>query len=176
MTNAQKKSNWKARTQVWKNVASAQVITFFPFSDNKCFVLTKFVLWFVDIIRSLTPLLRKVWCNVIRIQHIFNNPLSFLGLLVLSIWKSVYNRWTVCVCADVILYLLNRWTGGYHHVSSLPAGPPHDGQRARGVERGGCHGFFHLRLISRGFFALSVQVGSVFCFFGNKAMVKLSPF
>ncbi len=107
MTNAQKKNDWKARTQVWKNVTSAQVIIFFPFSDNKCFVL-KFVLGSVDIIRSLTPVLRKVWCNVIRIQHIFNNPLRFLGLLVLFIWKSIYTRVCMCWCNLIFSEQVNR--------------------------------------------------------------------
>lgn len=79
----------------------------------------------------------------------------------------------VSVCADVILCFLYRRTGCYHHVSSLPAGPPHDGQRTGAVERCGCHGVFHLWLINWGLLALSVQVGSVFC---NKTMVKLTQF
>ncbi len=46
--------------------------------------------------------------NVIRIQHIFNNPLRFLGLLVLFIWKSVYNRVCMCWCNLIFSEQVNR--------------------------------------------------------------------
>lgn len=68
--------------------------------------------------------------------------------------------------------LLYRWTGGDHHVSTLPAGPPHDGQRAGCVEWGGCHGILHLWLLNWGLFTLPVQVSECVFVLCDKAMVK----
>lgn len=70
---------------------------------------------------------------------------------------------------------LYRWTGCDNHVPTFPAGPPHDSQRAGGVERGGCHGILHLWLLNWGLFTLPIQVWCVcVCVFVlcDKAMVK----
>lgn len=53
---------------------------------------------------------------------------------------------------------VHRRAGRSDHVSSLPAGPSHDRQGARLLERRHCHGLLHLRLVFGRPAACSVQV------------------
>ncbi len=86
-----------------------------------------------------------------RIQHIFNNPLSFLGLLVLSIWKSVYNRWTVCMCWCNLIFS-EQGEQGLSPMFPLFLLDHHMTARELGCGTGWLPWLFHLRLIGRGFF------------------------
>ncbi|XP_059920688.1 major facilitator superfamily domain-containing protein 3 isoform X2 [Gadus macrocephalus] len=92
----------------------------------------------------------RVWRKMLAVP---GTPWTVLYVLTYKL-GALFNRSTsVRACA----FIQHRRAGGRHHVPSVPAGPPHDGQGAGLLERRHRHGLLHLRLLPRRRAARTVQ-------------------